>query len=178
MLSRLVRLLLALTAMAPISISLSYSFATRGNNLQLAFIAATACVLLGLTSLWVIQKCQHNLERIPIKIEKAKNSDKEVIGFFIAYALPLVFRGQASAELGEWMLAAGMLLFVLWSTNSIQVNPVLGIFGYHFYEIETQEKVTFTLITKSRITRVNQIKQVVQLSEYGILESTPRKGDL
>lgn len=176
MLSRLVRLLLALTAIAPISVSVAYSYATRAHNMQLAAIAALVCVLLGALSFAIIHRCQRDLERVPVKIEKAKNADKEVIGFFVAYALPLVFRGQASAELGEWVLAAGMLLFVLWSTNSLQVNPVLGLFGYHFYEVETQDKITFLLITRTKITKVSAIKEIVQLSEYGILEASPKKG--
>ncbi|MCC8628530.1 hypothetical protein WH216_05635 [Xanthomonas perforans] len=176
MLSRLIRLLLALTAIAPISVSVAYSYATRAHNMQLAAIAALVCVLLGLISLWIIGKCQTSLERVPVKIEKAKNADKEVIGFFIAYALPLVFKGQASLEIGEWILAAAMLLFVLWSTNSLQVNPVLGLFGFHFYEVETSNKITFLLITRTKITQVGEIQQIVQLSEYGILEAADKNG--
>lgn len=171
MLSRLMRLLLALTAISPIFVSLAFSFATRANNVQLASLAMLGCLLLGLSCVAIIHRCQAHLERLPIKVEKAKSADKEVIGFFVAYALPLVFRGQASASLGEWTLAAGMLLFVLWSTNSLQVNPVLGLLGYRFYEVETKEKVTFLLITKTKITSVSKITTVVLLSDYGILEA-------
>lgn len=60
MLSRLVRLLLALTAIAPISISVAYSYATRAHSIQLAVIAALVCVLLGALSLAIIQKCQRD----------------------------------------------------------------------------------------------------------------------
>lgn len=64
-----------------------------------------------------------------------------------------------------------MLLFVLWSTHSLQVNPVLGLFGFHFYEVETADGITYLLISKRRINSAMAIKQVVQLSEYGILEA-------
>ena len=176
MLGRLIRILLALTAIAPLSISLAYIYATKDHNYQLAAIAAFSCVLLGAGSLWIIEKSQARLERLPISIKKAKSADKEVIGFFVAYALPLVFRGQTSPDLGAWMLAAGMLLFVLWSTHSLQVNPVLGLFGYHFYEVETADGITYLLISKRRIGNALTIKQVVQLSEYGILEAQNDKG--
>lgn len=171
MLGRLIRVLLALTAIAPLSVSLAYIYAAKDHNFQLAAIAACSCVLLGAISLWIIKKAQERLERLPVTIEKAKSADKEVIGFFIAYALPLLFRGQSSPDLGAWLIAGSMLLFVLWSTHSLQVNPVLGLFGFHFYEVETKEKITYLLITRRKINNVLTIKQVVQLSEYGILES-------
>ena len=171
MLGRFIRLLLALTAIAPLSISMAYIYAAKHQNLQFAFIATCLCLLLGAVALQVIEKSQRKLERLPVTIKKAKSADKEVIGFFIAYALPLVFRGQSSPDLGAWLVAACMLFFVLWSTHSLQVNPVLGLFGYHFYEVETADGITYLLISKRRIGNALTIKHVVQLSEYGILEA-------
>ncbi len=177
MLGRLLRVFLALTAIAPLSVSLAYIYAAKDQNYQFAVIAVCFCILLGASSLWVIGKAQEKLERLPVIIQKAKSADKEVIGFFVAYALPLVFRGQSSPDLGAWIIAGLMLLFVLWSTHSLQVNPVLGMFGFHFYEVETKDGITYLLITRRRISNVLSIGHVVQLSEYGILESvSKRKG--
>ena len=176
MLGRLIRVLLALTAIAPLSVSLAYIYATRDANIQYSVIAGLFCVLLGAGSIWIIQTAQSTLERLPVVIKKAKSADKEVIGFFVAYALPLVFRGQSSQDLGAWLVAGTMLLFVLWSTHSMQVNPVLGMFGYHFYEVETSDGITYLLITRRKINSVLSIGNVVQLSEYGILEASNKKG--
>ncbi len=175
MLGRLIRILLALTAIAPLSVSLAYIYAARDANVQYAVIAGLSCVLLGACSIWIIQTAQTKLERLPVVIKKAKSADKEVIGFFIAYALPLVFRGQSAPDLGAWIVAGAMLLFVLWSTHSLQVNPVLGMFGYHFYEVETSDGITYLLITRRKISNVLSLGQVVQLSEYGILEANSNK---
>lgn len=172
MLGRFVRLLLALTAIAPLSVSLAYIYAAKDHNSQLAVIAAFCCLLLGALALWIIGNAQEKLERLPVTIKKAKSADKEVIGFFVAYALPLAFRGQSSPDIGAWVLAACMLFFVLWSTHSLQVNPVLGLFGYHFYEVETADGITYLLVSKRRIGSALTIKHVVQLSEYGVLEAT------
>jgi hypothetical protein len=175
MLGRLLRILLALTAIAPLSVSLAYIYAARDANIQYAVIAGLSCVLLGACSIWIIQTAQTSLEQLPVVIKKAKSADKEVIGFFVAYALPLVFRGQSAPDLGAWVVAGSMLLFVLWSTHSLQVNPVLGMFGYHFYEVETSDGITYLLITRRKISNVLSLGQVVQLSEYGILESNSKK---
>jgi hypothetical protein len=170
MLGVIVRIVLALTAAAPISISIAYIFATKDHNYQLAAVAAFSCVLLGALALQIINLAGNKLEILPISIQKVKSADKEVIGFFVAYALPLLFKGQASTDIDAWILAVGMLVFVLITTHSLQVNPVLGAFGYHFYEAETKDGITFLLISKRKINNVKSIGKVVQLSEYGVLE--------
>ncbi len=170
MLGVIVRIVLALTASAPISISIAYIFAAKEHNYRLAVVAAFACLLLGALALQIIKLAGKKLEILPISIQKVKSADKEVIGFFVAYALPLLFKGQASADIDAWILAIGMLVFVLITTHSLQVNPVLGAFGYHFYEAETKDGITFLLISKRKINNVKSIGKVVQLSEYGVLE--------
>ncbi len=175
MLGKFIRILFALTAIAPLSVSLAYIYAVHDHNIQYAAIAAFLCLLLGAFSRWVIDQSRRKLERLPISIKKAKSADKEVIGFFIAYVFPLIFRGQASAGIDAWIVVACLLLFVLWSTHSLQVNPVLGILGFHFYEVETADGITYLLITQRKISNVPSIKEVVQLSEYGILEA-PKNG--
>lgn len=171
MLSRLVRVLLALTAIAPLSISLAFQFA-RSKNYLWAGGAFALCLCLGLLARLIISLASSRLEPLSAKILKAKSADKEVIGFFVAYALPMIFRGQsASPDLTAWLFAAGMLLFVLWGTQSTQVNPVLGVLGFHFYEVETDGGITYLMITRRRINNVLTIKKIVQLSEFGILEA-------
>lgn len=172
MLGNLIRVLLALTAVAPLAISLSYVYAAKAQNFRLAAFAALACVALGGAALRIIAFAAARLERLPISIQKAKSADKEVLGFFVAYALPLIFKGAAAPDLDTWLVAGGMLLFVLFSTHSMQVNPVLGVFGYHFYEVETRDGITYLLITKRKINNVKTLTNVVQLSEFGILEAT------
>jgi hypothetical protein len=175
MLGRLVRVLLALTSIAPLAVSLAYVFAAKEHNVQWAVIAALSCVLLGAIALWIMDSAARRLEQLPIIIKKAKSADKEVIGFFIAYALPLIFRGEGTPDLGAWTVAAAMLLFVLWSTHALQVNPVLGLFGFHFYEVETVDGVTYLLISRRRISNVMSVTCVVQLSEYGLLEGLEKE---
>lgn len=177
MLGKLVRVLFALTALAPLSVSLAYIFSERQNNTVFAVFALLVCVMLGMISVFIIKKSSVKLEQLPIVIKKAKSSDKEVIGFFVAYALPLIFRGESAPDIGAWLVAGAMLFFVLWSTHALQVNPVLGLLGYHFYDVETDGGITYLLITKRKISNVLSVKNVVQLSEYGVLEvNTKGKG--
>lgn len=172
MLGKLIRVLLALTSVAPIFISLAYILAARSKKISLAILALLFCVLLGYFAVKIIKKSQEKLEKLQISIKKAKSADKEVIGFFAAYALPLLFRGHDVPEIGAWVIAVIMLIFVLWTTHALQVNPVLGLFGYHFYEVETESGISYLMITKRKINNIQSVKNVIQLSEYGILEAT------
>ncbi|WP_139211248.1 hypothetical protein [Azotobacter beijerinckii] len=174
MLGKPTRVLLALTAIAPVSVSLAYVFGAKNGDWPLAALAIFICVVLGVISRWIISSASENFERLPVVIKKVKSADKEVLGFFIAYALPLIFKGEAGQDIGSWLLAAGMLIFVLWTTHALHVNPVLGLLGFHFYEVETQEGITYLMITKRTINNVVSIRSVVQLTEYGILEASIR----
>jgi hypothetical protein len=171
MLSKLVRVAFALTAMAPLSVSLAYVFA-KDHKYLYAGIAAASCLVLAVLAKEIAESASRKLERMPVKFQKAKPADKEVIGFFITYALPIVFRGDNSADLGAWLCAGMMLLFVLLITHSIQFNPILTFVGFHFYEVETADGITYLLITRRRINSVSSVRQVVQLSEHGIMEIT------
>jgi len=131
--------------------------------------------MLGFVAVWIAHMASKTLESMPIVIKKAKSADKEVIGFYVAYVLPLVLRGVSTPDLLTWIFAALMLFLVLWGTHAMQVNPVLGLIGFHFYEIEAEGGIGYLLITRRQISNIMTIKKVVQLSEYGILEADHSK---
>ncbi len=172
MLGKPTRVLLAFTAIAPVSVSLAYIFFSHGISLLYVCMCLLLCIVLGLYSSWVIHKAAEDFQSLPITIKKAKSADKEVLGFFVAYALPLMFKGDVNPDIGAWAIAGLMLVLVLWTTHALHVNPVLGVIGFHFYEVETQEGVTYLLITKRAINNLKSLKTVVQITEYGILDNS------
>ena len=173
MLGRLIRMLLALTAMSPLAISLAISF-VHENELRYAFIAFCFCILLGLIAWWLISQARHRLEILPVRIKKVKSADKEIMAFFVAYVLPLIFRSQLNVDIWAWGWAAVILLFVLWSTHAIQANPVLGVLGFHFYDVETDDGVAYLLISRGKINSALSVTKVVQIGEYGLVEAAAR----
>lgn len=170
MLGKFVRILLALTTIAPISVSLAFLF-SRERKYEWAVGAFLFCLFLGWLARRIIDRASAKLEILPVTIIKAKSADKEVIGFFVTYALPLILRGQSSPDLPGWLFAVAMLIFVLWGTHTLQVNPVLGVMGFHFYEVEVKGGITYLMITRKKISNILSVASVVQLSEYGVLES-------
>ncbi|GAN61587.1 hypothetical protein Abci_046_020 [Acetobacter cibinongensis] len=161
--------MLSLTAVCPVFISLAYIEFKNGKHTYCYFFLFLFFVVVFFAKC-VIKKSKEKLEKIPITITKAKTTDKEVISFCISYALPIIFRANSVSNIETWLVASLILFVVLWTTDAMPANPVLGILGYHFYEVDSGSGVGYVLITKKRISNVQQINQVVQIGEYGILE--------
>lgn len=169
MLGRIFRVMLSLTAVCPVFISLSY-IEYKNEKYIYCVLFAFLFIMIFSFAKFIINKSKEKLERIPITITKVKTTDKEVISFCISYALPIIFRANSAADVESWVVAAVILFCVLWTTDAMPANPVLGFLGYHFYEVDSGSGVGYVLITKKRISNVQQISQVVQIGEYGILE--------
>jgi hypothetical protein len=109
---------------------------------------------------------------IKVKLFRAKTSDREVIGFLLAYVLPLALTGSVAAKPDGWSLLYLVVLFgaVVWGTHAYDFNPLLGLIGYHFYEVEVEGGITYVVISKRTIVDVQQVTEVVQLTEYVLLD--------
>lgn len=105
-----------------------------------------------------------------IDIKKAKSSDKEIFGFFVAYASPIFLSKMIEISTIELVTYAAMIIFVLLGTNSLNVNPILGLFGYNYYEVDSEDGISYLLISKRKIYDIKQVKSVVQLTEYAIID--------
>jgi len=103
---------------------------------------------------------------------KAKTSDREVIGFLLAYVLPLAMTGTSALRPDTWSLVYLLLLFgsVVWGTHAYDFNPLLGLLGYHFYEVELDSGISYIVISKRPILNMRQITEAVQLTEYVLLD--------
>ena len=130
---------------------------------------------MGFISIVIIEAAARKLEGIPVEVVKAKPADKEVIGFYVAYALPLLFRDVGNLDWGSITVAVVMFIFVIWSTGTFQVNPVLGLFGYRFYEVELKSGVSYLLVTKRNINDLTSMNKVNQLSEHALLDVVKEK---
>lgn len=65
----------------------------------------------------------------------------------------------------------GMLIFiVIFNSHTYHFNPLLGIIGYHFYEVKTSGGITYVLMTRKQITGCKDIKRIVQVTEYIVME--------
>jgi hypothetical protein len=169
MLSGFARTLLVLTSLAPIALVHGVARWPADRHETIAYLAvAAALVFVCLLLMWFARK---DGEIHLASIKSAKNSDKEVLAFLVAYALPLV--GPAGKPSNGLALAVflSLLAVVLFQTEMVHVNPLLGMLGFRFFEVEQGSGETALMITRSKESATGE-KRIVKLSRGLWLEVT------
>jgi hypothetical protein len=135
-------------------------------------VGAVVCVVV---CLFVMKRAAIELARNSVMIKSIKPADKELIGFVLAYLLPLA-RGT---PFESYPLVAVLVVFfiVVMTSNAYHTNPLLGMLGWHFYEVVIDE-VSYILVSRRNIHSVNSIKQVVSLTDYMLLDATKTKAEV
>lgn len=100
-----------------------------------------------------------------MSIREISNADNESIIFIFTYLIPLL-------DIDSYMVIflLGLFFLVIFTTNLYHFNPFLGLLGYHQYEIKLEDGPTYILISKKTLINSKQIKNVVQLTNYILLE--------
>lgn len=170
MLTKIAKLLLVCTAFAPVLLTVAVSSWVRGDLWpgSVAYLGVT--IGLFVLCALILSAATRMLERVPVTLREVKTADTQIVGFVIAYLLPLV---NANTDQVEWrVLGFVLVLFflVVWSTHSYHFNPLLAFLGYHFYEVTDASNVSYVLITRRSLRNTVTVKHVVQLSEYMLLD--------
>jgi amino acid transporter len=110
------------------------------------------------------------IERQKINLNSISTADGEVVGFLIAYLLPILSVANPSIDYKVIGFIAGMFLIVIWTTNSYHINPLINLVGYHFYEVSADDNVTYLLLTKKELRKTSSVKTIIHLTEYMILD--------
>lgn len=170
MLSKLTKVLLISTSFSPVFLTLWFSEFSKTWNIKDGWYYLSIATFLSVLCFFIMGISKKKLESIPVEITAISTSDKEIVGFIIVYLLPLI--NQTPIQVNPYLLFFVLLIFFisLFTTNSYHFNPVLGIFGYHFYEVTIEGGITYVLVTKKNLTNTKKVKRVVQISEYMILE--------
>lgn len=186
MLNNIARLSLVGTSLAPICLTLWFvelSNAWDGKESVIINIAnhwidglayLLAALFLGALCWGVIalSTSKYGLEKLPVKIMAVKTVDKEIVGFLLVYLLPLINQNSNTISIPVLLFIAVIFFFIVLNSHAYHFNPLLGIFGYHFYEVTIEGNITYVLITRQNIADCKSISHVVQLTEYMILETS------
>ena len=170
MLSKIAKLSLVATSLAPIFLTLWFIDFSRKWSWKEGLPFFVIAVALTIICCCLLKLSKQRLEKIPVKIASIKTADNEMVGFVLVYLLPLINR--SSLDIDGFVLAFVAIMFfvIVLTTNSYHFNPLIGFFGYHFYEVTVDGEITFVLITKKNLTNCKAVSSVVQVSEYMILE--------
>ena len=167
MLRKLSKFLLVATAFAPVLFTYAALCLFDRQYSYSALLCASATWLL-LFCLYVMRKVKLELSPKPVVIKSIKPADKELVGFILAYLLPLA-RGSGFETLPV-IIALVVFFVVVMTSNAYHTNPLLGLMGYHFYDVVIAD-VGYVLVTKRNLHNISTIKQVVTLTDYMLLDT-------
>jgi hypothetical protein len=176
MLNKAAKLLLVGTSFAPVFLTLWFSEFSKAWEPMSGIGYLLITVILIVLCLAIMRLSNKHLEKMPVQIQSISTSDKEIVGFILAYLLPLINRSAFDIDNKLLIFILALFFLSILTTNSYHFNPVLGFFGYHFYEVTIEGGITYILITRKNLTNTKKIKRVVQISEYMILEVEDKEG--
>lgn len=169
MLSRLAKLLLTATAIAPVALVYAWLAFIEGKT-QLMWLLVSGCSVLFCVMHLLLRYCRKHLEKSNFKVTSIEAADRENIAFLLLYILPLLT--APLTNLNWQVLVPTVVVFsVVVSTGyGYHFNPLLGLSGWHFYKVGTEEGVTYVLITRKELRTAKQCLTVGQLTEYIVID--------
>lgn len=170
--SKLAKLLLALTAFAPVLltyaavsvISYDYWYAT-------AFVGL--CGLLVLLCVGLLRFATSHLQSKTYRTATVETADNEIFGLILIYLLPLITRDLATYNWLVWVLVTFVFCVIVAASYGYHFNPLLVFLGYHFYKATETGGMPHVLITKRRIYKTGETLNVARLAEYVLIEKKP-----
>ncbi|NJK64308.1 MAG: hypothetical protein HC921_17875 [Synechococcaceae cyanobacterium SM2_3_1] len=166
MLSTLSRILLFLSSYSPLFLIITIQLLSQHPRwAALPFIV----MVISLIGVWGVLAWTGSSEPTRCTVQTVQRKDSEVIAYLFTYILP--FLDVASKQLTD-ILGLGIFFIVLMilsvSAHLVHINPVLNLFGYHLFEITTQEQTDapHTVITRRSRLLPNTKLYVVQIADW------------
>lgn len=169
MLSRVAKLMLTSTAIAPVLLTYAWVAFQSGDSC-VALILAASCIALAFVCWLLLRYAKNNLERMSFKPVSIEAADRENMGFLLLYLLPLFTAQFDALNWNVWIPAILIFAAVVATGYSYHFNPLLGLMGWHFYKVGTAEGVTYVLITKKQLRNATDTVEIGQLTEYIVLD--------
>jgi len=152
MLSQLARLLFVVTALGPVALVFGLPRLLKHEFLSIAWVEAASISSLALLApvlaLLLLRLVRTRLTVEEIKLTSAKTADDQVVAFLVTYMLPLLAPAESSPDAAGIAIFVALLLLVLYQANLVHINPLLGLMGYHFYEVGAASGGQYLLISK------------------------------
>ncbi len=172
MLSRFAKLLFVATSLAPVLAAFAVKDLTAGRGITEVAPWLIVTVLLPVICWLLLIFSRKHLERQELRIVKIKSTDKEVLAYLIAYLLPLLTKDTVDVrqQLPVALFVFGVIFLAVYHSNAFHFNPLLACVGYHFYEVECDDGMTYLFITGDTIKKQQVTSDVVQMADYIFLE--------
>ena len=170
--SRLAKLFLVLTALAPVLFAYAAVSAMNGECWH-AGLFAGGCVVLVAACTGLLSFASTRLQGRAYRTATVETADNEVFSLLLVYALPLITRDIAAYNWHVWIVVTGLFCFVVAASQAYHFNPLLVLLRYHFYKVTEAGGIPHVLITRRRIYKTGERLEVARLTEYVLIEKAP-----
>ena len=169
MFSRFAKLLLILSAIAPVGLVYAWVAFREGHHAAALWLLLGCIALVGICAT-LLARAKALLERFSFSLSSVEAADRENIAFMLLYLSPL-FTSQFG-QLNMDLLIPTLAIFTLMTATgyNYHFNPLLGLLGWHFYKVSSTEGVSYVLVTKKQIRNTGQINNVGQLTDYILID--------
>lgn len=166
MFNKFAKFLLVATSLAPILGAVAVSQFSNGKGWQSWMPWLATAVLLVLLCWLLLRYASEKMQTTNYKVSEFEKNDKEVLAFLLAYLFPFVSVDNMTFD-GHWLTGMYVLLIifvVVAHAGAFHFNPLMGLMGYHFYGVKTEDGVSQLLISKEELRRTNKNLTAVKLA--------------
>jgi hypothetical protein len=164
--------LLFLSAISPVFLVLSYvRFDSSGLDapvIQLLVIGLIGCII----PILIMMLAVRTGEKFSFEAKKIESNDFALIAFVVSYFVPVLLKA-ANLEFQFIIVIVLAVSVLLWVTTNIPAHPLLSIImKYKFYKVESASGVVYSLVTRKKLLKPQDIKKVTKISDSMLLELT------
>ncbi len=162
--SRFAKLMLIATSLSPLLGAVGINKLANGDDYWWSWLLITA--LLAFICWGLLTTLSIRLSKNTFTVKEFESQDKEVLVFLLTYLLPFLSSDKLSFK-GEWFTGSyiiAIILFSLMHADAFHFNPVMSLFGYHFYKVKGTDGLSYLLITKNQIRRPGSSLETVSLA--------------
>jgi hypothetical protein len=111
-----------------------------------------------------------------VTFTRVASRDADVMAYIVTYFIPFlgisVSNPVDAVSLG---LMLGLIAVVYVNSNLIYINPILGLFGYRLFEVETENGKISALVSRTDYVKTGSPIAVVSLDNYILLEKKEKE---
>jgi hypothetical protein len=161
------RILLFLSSYFPLSLIF---FVILMPDHRRAAVSILAVGTVGLVWMLLYLKKAKTLSPFQVKITAFHKRDTEAMAYIVSYIIPFVAIPLHGLKEGIALSIFFVVIGILYvNSNMIHINPMLNLFGYHLYEVTTEEGSVHSLLAKRSIRHLETIR-VLKIGDEILLE--------
>lgn len=164
--------LFVLTSLAPVLGAYVVNDLSQGKPFLTALFWLIPALLLMLICWLLIVFATRRLAKEQLIVTSVRSTDKETLAYLVAYLLPIISKDMLDfrTNLATTAFVFSILFIAIYHSNAFHFNPLLGLVGYHFYEVQADDSITYMLITRRVIRRQKITMPVVEMACYVYLD--------